>query len=55
MFEELFKTGPSSNGGNTSNSFPHPNPPQKKTENLTLLEAQRQRNLGKYFKTNTLN
>ena len=35
--------------GNSANSYANPNPPQKKNENLTLLEAQRQRNLGNYY------
>ncbi len=35
--------------GNSTNSYANPNPPQKKNENLTLLEAQRQRNLGNYY------
>lgn len=51
-FEELFKTGPSySSVNNTNHKVESPNTSKKvikKNENLTLLEAQRQRNLGIY-------
>lgn len=48
-FEELFKTGPSANSKLTNSKAESPNAVKKmikKNENLTILEAQRQRNLA---------
>lgn len=53
-FEELFKTGPAF-AQNQSIKIESPGTQKKtikKNENLTLLEAQRQRNLGNLLKTN---
>jgi hypothetical protein len=54
-FEELFKTGltvANNNNTNNSNNSSYSNSKsirEKKNENITLLEPQRQRNLGNYY------